>query len=120
MSGDRLVDRLRRHIAAAALMLVGFGVVGAIALTTDVPRPEANIGPHHCRDSDAAAVAGLKALLDRTDAKTTAVTVQAFRHILAARSFCDGGYGERGLALYREADLVLAGFRERGAVAYDR
>jgi hypothetical protein len=120
MSADEIAYSLKRHVTAAAFMLVGFGIIGGIALTAEVPRPEANIGQHHCRDSDATSVAGLKALLDRTDAKTTAVTVQAFRHILAARSFCDGGYGERGLALYREADLVLAGFRERGAVAYDR
>jgi hypothetical protein len=120
MSVEAYAHQLRRHVAAGAFMLVGFSIVGAIALTTEVPRSEASAGPHYCRDSDAAAVAHLKPLLDHTDAKASAITAQAFRNIMAARSYCDNGYGKRGVALYQEVDLVLAGFRDRGAVAYGR
>ena len=112
--------RLPHKLFAAAFMLVGFGVVGAIALNAEVPRPEANAQPEFCQQADRAVVVRLQPLLERTDAKASAVSAQAMRNILAARTYCGNGYAERGVALYREVDMALTSFHAAGKVAYGR
>lgn len=92
-----------RHILGGALVCVG--IVGAMALMPSSPKPfpEAQFAEaqaEECATADAAAVAELKPVMDRTDGRSSTIFAANFRLIAEARRACARGDTARAIELY--------------------